>query len=411
MLEKDGEEFFSPTEIDLVSALDHVGLLLKGTQLTPLGVLRTSTPRVLFNKSERYGLEEDIYFSTSTVSGATSTHDNNKAARVLSVSTTTGSKAVRQTHRYFRYVKGSPQVIITTGNLKGAVSGVIKTLGYFDEENGIFFRLNGITPQVVVRSKTSGSVVDVATDQQNWDDPLDGTGPSGLTVDWSKQQFFYFDFAWLGIADIRFGMYLDGKVVIFHTIKSVNSLATSWAQSAVLPLRAEIENTASTASTMELTCYVVQTEDGNNTTEGSFKYLSFGPNVQTANVTEKIFLGIRLNPSYRGNIFPSDYGVIVPSGNSIVYFKVIYNPVLTGATWEDLPNSIAQGLTNQPTFTGGYVIDEGYSAVGVSSVIRNFKTDIQLGRGLTDTDVIVLVARTTNSNSNLLVQGSWREDT
>lgn len=380
-------------------------------QVNTLGLLRTSTARVLFNRSERYPLEEDIYFSTSLVTGATSTHNADKAVRVLSVTATAGSKAVRQTRRYFRYVKGSPQTIITTGNMNGMVAGVTKTLGYFDDENGIFIKLNGTTPQVGVRSKTTGSVVDTTVNQNLWDDPLDGTGPSGETVDWTKQQFFYFDFAWLGIANIRFGLYLNGKIVIFHTVKSANIITTSWAQSAVLPLRQEIENVSGTATSMELACYVVQTEDGSNTVEGSFKSISSGPTAVTANTTEQVFLGIRINPIYKGNIFPSDYAVIVPSGNSTVYFKVLYNPVLTSPTWVDIPNSIAQRLDNQPAFTGGFLIDEGYSAVGASSVIRDFKTDIQLGRGLTGQDVLVLVVRTVSSNSNLLLQGSWREDT
>jgi hypothetical protein len=380
-------------------------------QVSPLGILRTSSSRVLFNRSERYPLEEDFYFSSTVVSGGTNTHDANKAVRVLSVTGTSGSKVVRQSRRYFRYIKGSPQTIITTGNLKGLVAGVNKTLGYFDEDNGIFFRLNGTTPQVGVRSKTSGSVVDTLINQSSWDDPLDGTGPSGITVDWTKQQFFYFDFAWLGIANIRFALYLEGRIVVFHTIQSSNIITTSWAQSAVLPLRAEIENISGTASTMELACYVVQTEDGNAAQDGSFKTFSSAAITANAGTTEQVFFGLRINPLYKGNLDPQDYAVIVPSGNSTVYFKIIHNPVLTSPTWVDVPDSITQRLSNQPTFTGGHIVDEGYSQVGASSITRTFKADVQLGRGLTEQDSLIVVARTLSGNSALLLQNTWREDT
>lgn len=401
-----------PSEVDVNTVLNPVKVAFDNTvQVNPLGLLRTSSARVLFNQSERYSIEEEFYFDSATLLGGTNTHDENRAARVLAVTDTIGSKVVRQTRRYFRYVKGSPQIIINTGNLKGLVAGVTKTLGYFDEENGIFFRLNGTTPQVGLRSKTSGSVVDTTIDQSEWDDPLDGSGKSGITVDWTKQQFFYFDFAWLGIADIRFGMYLNGKIVIFHTIKNSNSLTTSWSQSAVLPLRQEIENVSGTASTMELTCYAVQTEDGNTVEDGSFKTTSFGATTQTAGTAEQVFFGIRINPLYKGNLDPQDYATIVPSGNSTVYFKFLLNPVLTGATWVDIPDSIAQRLGNQPTFSGGHIVDEGYSQVGASSITRQFKASVQLGKGITEQDTLVLVVRTLGGNSALLLSNTWREDT
>lgn len=401
-----------PSEVTVNTEDNPVSISFNSSaQINPLGILRTSSSRVLFNRSERYPLEEDFYFTSTTTLGGTNTHDINKAARVLAVTSTAGSKVVRQTRRYFRYVKGSPQIIITTGNFKGAIVGVSKTIGYFDEENGIFLRLNGTTPQIGIRSKTSGSVVDTIINQNSWDDPLDGSGKSGAVVDWTKQQFFYFDFAWLGIANIRLGLYLDGKIILFHTIKSSNIINTSWAQTAVLPLRAEIHNISGVATTMEQTCYVIQSEDGNTTQDGSFKSTSFGTTSKTAGTSDAVFFGLRINPIYKGNIDLQDYGVIVPSGNSTVYFRIIHNAVLTSPVWEDIPDSIAQKLSNQPAFSGGHVIDEGYSQVGASSITRIFKGDAQLGRGFVEPDTVVVVVRTLGGNSSLLLQNTWREDT
>ncbi len=383
------------------------------SQLSPIGLLRTAKSKPLFNRSERYDLEESIYFSSTTASGATITHDSNKVARVMSVSTTVGSKAVRRTRRRFRYVKGSPQYIIITGNLQGKVAGVNKTIGQFSDNNGFIIQLNGTTARVGIRSSTTGSVVDSWVTEDSWDDPLDGTGVSGVTIDWSKQHFFQIDYAWLGTADVRFGIYHEGKVIYFHTIKSSNILTTVYSQTAVLPIRMEIEQiSGSSASTMEITCLAVYTDDG-DTLAGSVRSGSTGAVEQTVSTTEQIFFGLRVNSSYRANIKPIDYQVFIPSGNATVYFKVLFNPTIVGGSWAAVGSgSTAETLSSYTSFSGGTIMDEGYAAVGSNSGVKDLKSDIELGDDLSNaSDVLVLVARTTSSNSKMLFSGTWREDT
>ena len=386
------------------------------SQVSPLGVLRTASTSVVFNRSERFNLEESIYFSSTTASGATITHDSNKCVRVMSVSSTIGSKAVRATRRYFRYVKGFPQYIIITGNFKGAVSGIRKTIGQFSENNGYFIQLDGLTPKIGIRSSITGSVVNTTISQISWDDPLDGTGDSGITIDWTKQQLFHIDYAWLGIAQVRFGVYHEGKVVIFHKINNANIIETSYSQTAVLPLRFEIENISSVSgSSMELACYSVQTDDG-NTLAGSVRAASTGANELTIGTTENIVFAVRLSSLYTGNIKPIKYQVFVPSGNSTVFFRVLFNPTVTlgNGTWNTVTNSIAESLTpgTTTTFTGGVEVDNGYTSVGSTSGNRDFISDTELGKDVNlASDIICLVARTVSSNSKVLFNGVWREDT
>lgn len=44
------------------------------------------------------------------------------------------------------------------------------------------------------------------TYQEDWDDPMDGTGVSGITMDWTKLQVFQIDFRWLGVGEIRWAI-------------------------------------------------------------------------------------------------------------------------------------------------------------------------------------------------------------
>jgi hypothetical protein len=48
--------------------------------------------------------------------------------------------------------------------------------------------------------------VDYRVPQSVWDDPLDGSGPSGYVLDLSKMQMFYMDYSWYGAGFVRWGL-------------------------------------------------------------------------------------------------------------------------------------------------------------------------------------------------------------
>jgi hypothetical protein len=54
----------------------------------------------------------------------------------------------------------------------------------------------------VLVSKT----IDTRVPQSQWLDPLDGTGPSGYTLDLTRMQMFYIDYSWYGAGFIRWGL-------------------------------------------------------------------------------------------------------------------------------------------------------------------------------------------------------------
>lgn len=53
-----------------------------------------------------------------------------------------------------------------------------------------------------IMSKT----IDTRVPQSQWADPLDGTGPSGYTLDLTRMQMFYIDYSWYGAGFARFGL-------------------------------------------------------------------------------------------------------------------------------------------------------------------------------------------------------------
>jgi len=63
------------------------------------------------------------------------------------------------------------------------------------------------------------------TPQTSWNvDKLDGTGPSGMTLDPTKLNVFQINFRWLGAGEIRFAIEnsVDGEMVFFHHIHYSN---------------------------------------------------------------------------------------------------------------------------------------------------------------------------------------------
>jgi hypothetical protein len=113
----------------------------------------------------------------------------------------------------------SSLLVIVSGGTFSVVPGAQKTnqtkrWGIFDANNGYFFEADGVNTEVVIRSNTSGSIVNTMVVQSSWNlDKLDGTGASGANLDLSKHNIFYIEYAWHGGGKIRWGIYHDGRVI------------------------------------------------------------------------------------------------------------------------------------------------------------------------------------------------------
>lgn len=71
-------------------------------------------------------------------------------------------------------------------------------------------------------------------------DKLDGTGPSGLTLDVSKMQMWFIDYAWYGAGAIRWGVRTtDGNIFYVHKIANNNVNSEAYMRSGNLPARYE----------------------------------------------------------------------------------------------------------------------------------------------------------------------------
>jgi len=237
-------------------------------QFDAFGSLRTNdVTRIVHYKHDEENIGNDFY--TDVATGGTVTHNRTEAAAILAVTNQSGSKSIRTTHRYHRYYPGYGTLIeFTMGCGDSGKSGNQRSWGLYDDDNGVFFRLNGTTMEVVLRSSTSGSPVDTTVVQSDWNkDKADGTGTIGFILNVSKVNLYWIDVQWLGAGRIRFGSYAEeGERIIFHTWENSNLNNIAYMQTATLPLRFENINTSGTSGSSELRqqCAAIKVEGAIN---------------------------------------------------------------------------------------------------------------------------------------------------
>ncbi len=227
--------------------------------------LRVSSPTNLWTSEFQYN-KHPLYFDEVVANNGSVTHLPNESAVSLAVATDNGSKAIMQTFEYFRYQSGKSHVIAMTFVADSQQANTDMRIGYFDDDNGVFLEQTGAsTVNLVRRTKTSGTVVNNKVAQASWNiDPMDGSGPSGITLDLTKGQLLWIDLQWLSEGRIRIGFDIGGRLHYVHEFLGANVLAVPTITTANLPVRWEIVNTAGAAATKTLTaiCSTVFSEGG-----------------------------------------------------------------------------------------------------------------------------------------------------
>ena len=247
----------------LVATLDALPVEITGTNLDAFGRLRVSNPFTLFDSSHRYA--DNNLWATSTTGTAAATFNQDEGLVNLTVGTASGDQIIRETIKVFAYQPGKSLLVMSTFVLGDAKAGLRQRVGYYGAANGIYFERDGTTNYMVERSSVTGVLTNTRVAQANWNqDPLDGTGPSGLTLDSSKAQILYMDVEWLGLGTVRTGFIINGAFVPAHNFNHANLVTTTYITTASLPLRYEMTNTAATtgASTLKQVCSTVISEGG-----------------------------------------------------------------------------------------------------------------------------------------------------
>jgi hypothetical protein len=321
-----------------------------GANLDAFGRLRVSEPFTLFDSQNRYAEDDQFSSSTSGV-GSSVTFATNESSVNMNVGTVSGGKTVRQTFRRMPYQPGKSLLILTTFCMNVAKANLRQRVGYFDENNGIYLEQNGTSePSFVVRTNTSGSPVNTnSASQSSWNgDKLDGTGPSGYDLNLETVQIFWSDIEWLGVGNVRCGFVINGQFIICHTFQCANQTGKTkvYMETAILPVRYEIENTDTTASssTLKQICSTVISEGGyQQTVQDTIARRTSV--LGTISTTFLPLVSIRLKSTSAGAVVLLNRIIVLPTTNQSYEVCIMKNSTLTGASWTSLSSNVEYDVT------------------------------------------------------------------
>ena len=340
--------------------------------LDAFGRLRISEPYTIFNSANITNSGQTEYELILSGS-ATATYNQPKAEIQFNV-TTTGDRVLREQHAYNYYQPGKSHLVIMTGVFGTGVTDVIKRIGYYNDNDGLFFQLSGTTFGINLRTSTSGSIVDTFIPQSDWNiDTLDtGTtrNPSGKHLDVSKTNIYIINFQWLGVGRVIYGLDIDGVIQPIHEILNANNKTEVYMSTGSLPCRYEVISNGGTDSTFKQICSTVMSEGG----QEDFGYnetVSNGLTTKTFSTRQSV-MSIRLANTFNGvtnrtKAIPISIDLITTTNTVNAYWELVYqrgylneSNLGGGPTWVGLSDTPIEYSVDGTTITGGTVIDSGY---------------------------------------------------
>ena len=388
------------------------------------GRMRISQPFTLFDSSHRYK-DNNLWESLIVGTGSTVGFATTEGLINIGIGTTAGCSVIRETTKVFSYQPGKSLLTLNTFIPNSPKENLRQRIGYFGADNGLYFEIDETTAYFVERSLSTGTSTRVA--QSDWNvDKLDGTGPSGITLDLTKSQILWMDIEWLGLGTVRIGFVINGKMIHCHSFHHSNLIASTYITTASLPLRYEIANTGVTtsSSTLKQVCSTVISEGGY---ELSGLQQAVGTPI-TAPYTLSVagtfypIISIRLktSPDRLDAIVILTALSLMGVSNGINYnWQVRASGITTGGTWTSAgDDSAVEYKLNGTGVTGGRILASGFfnSANQGSPSINILKEALfkfQLERnGLTETPyelTVVVAASPISSSENVYAAMDWEE--
>ncbi len=353
------------------------------------GNIKVSNPYTLLDIAHVY--DKNTLFMDEYIKGsASSTFDATNASVLMEVSAN-NDVVIRQSRLYTAYQPGKSLCIRMTGVINAKASGgngtnTTSRLGYFDENNGLFFQYSGGIYYVVERKNGSDNRIA----QSNWNiDSLNGSGPSGITIDFTKNIIFYIELAYLGVGIVKYGFVFSGTLYVCH-INYHTTITYPYIVTQNLPMRWKLLSTSTTSNTGQLicTCGSVQSEGGYSLIGNPFgmgmSTTSFS--VDNADTGQNYVMSIKLKASNRKTVKLVSLSLICTSGSSAIYdlyrikspstVPITGNPA-TGTpavNFSNITNSVVQYHLNTSTSGGTPVSNFLVDLTNADLLYRNYFT-------------------------------------
>jgi len=410
------------TTLILTWAADHVSpveIKYAPAQLDAFSRLRVSNPTTLFDSQSQYDDgTTDKFFHKVTTGGSTLHLPDQSSVRMIT-DATAGASVVRQSQRYIRYQPGKSQLIFATFDF-GEVDSATKKVGYFDGENGVFFEVDAAgDPYIVLRSKSSGIVVDTRKSSADWNiDTFDSTGISGITLDAALAQLLVIDLQWLSTGRVRVGFDINGVICYAHEFFWANLDSGVYMTTANLPVRYELIGNGN-VSQMQAICCSVSSEGGFVADLGHEHVTPNGTTSITANDGVDTHI-ISIRPKLLINSIPNraEYRVDRVSfyiDTKPAIMKMVHGATVTGGSWVSAGNGTGVEYNIGGVVSGGHITDSEFGAATKNGITGGTSTRNQLFLVLdidaahTDEGTFSVIAAGVGGNALIYANIHWTE--
>lgn len=423
-----------------MSYLPNRFTLADGPQLSAFGKLKVTTAHTVFDCQNEYGLDTlRIWDATAngTLSSATPSTDGsvtngsnavgptntNTRLTPITVSTTDTHYSVLQSRQYCRYIPGKGHITYITG---------------------VFASGSNASVALNLRTSTSGSAVTNSVAQASWsEDKFDGTGKSGITLDFTKIQILVIDAQMLYSGRVRVGFDVNGMLYWAHYFEIANLQVVPTVQTYNLPVRLE-GRTGASSTTFNIGYFdsangvflsTTRTSKGGSIQfeccsvqcEGEEELRGFPVTAPTgittyAVTTRRPVLSIRPKTTFnsrtnRGHI--EDIELILRAITNDSFYEVVIGGTLTGAAWTSAGSrSIAEYDSSATAISGGNTLISGFILSGSGNVsqqtIRSSDTRSPLTLSQIDAltatqDAVSIVCTSFTGTSTVTPIMNWHE--
>lgn len=393
-------------------------------QLDAFGRLRISEPLTLFDSTHRYNDNNkwnDVI--TNTSGNVLTEHRTNVSSIGMQVGSSSGDEIIRETNKVFHYQPGKGLLNLNTFLMAPAEANLRQRIGHFGAENGIYFEQDGLNVNWVLRSFSSGSIVESKAEKDNanaqlaWNiDNFDGNGPSGITLDLTKTQITWSDFEWLGAGTVRCGFIVNGKYFTAHKFHNANESTDVYMTTGTLPLRYEITNTGVRGGgnvSLQQTCSTVISEGGIIDNNLPLTVRMTAPKTGIGTAFEPLFSLRIASDSLDAIVIPQEWAAL-PTGTGDVEIAIIVNGELSNASWDTTTYAhadvdyAANAIANGTIVTSSYTSADNKAGQPLSNSV--FDPSNQLGRTQAGvSDVYTLCARAISGTIDIIASGSFQD--
>jgi len=364
-----------------------------------------------------YNKQEEI-FDEVLIGAATVTHNANSRDLTLAINSAVNADSAVMMSYPVPYTPGNSQLVAMTGTINES-------------------SLIGGGVEIFMRSNVTGSVVDTAYLQSDWNiNTVDN-------VEWDTSQIFIMDFQSLKVGRIRFGLDRGGVIIPVHSIKNDNIRSTGFWQLPTLPISWRIYNdatntycevcygdesngigfrykiTVDATAQLRAICATVKSEGGKDLVDLTGFNRTAHMGSSRATVGNSLIPIISIRPKATYNSITSN-GLVIPISFSVdsdnpIQLIVVHDGVLTGAAWNDVDTteSIQEIDITASSLANGHEVYCDYFGTGKNQ--SNSAGGI-LGKTLlwdrkgTETGVFTICAiRTTNTSADVLISINSKE--